>query len=231
MTIDENIPPRRHRPSFGRPQSIRGLDLFDTPPKALLPLFAQEPLLAGVTSIAEPFAGKGNLVVAMRERGLEVHASDVFDRGCPGSSTLDFFEMTEPPSGCSLLLSNPPFSRAMEAIERSFVIGFDVVIFLLKVEFLCTADRFDRLHRPGHLRRVHVIAERLVMHDDAHLAAGGKKAAPSQVHVWFVFDRHYVGPATINPVSINEPTKRMPWAASSDVFSRVNEILREETVS
>ena len=36
---------RRRRPSFGRPRSIRGLDLFDTPPRVLKPLFEHEPLL------------------------------------------------------------------------------------------------------------------------------------------------------------------------------------------
>jgi hypothetical protein len=110
-------------------------------------------------------------------------------------------------------LSNPPYQHAMEAIEHAFAIGFDVVIFLLKLSFLCTADRFERLHKPGHLRRLHVLAERLQdMHDAAHLAAGGDKAGQSQNHAWFVFDRHYCGPAAINPVSINKPAARMPWA-------------------
>jgi hypothetical protein len=37
-----------NRPSFGRALAVRGLDQFDTPPVALDPLFAHEPLLAGV---------------------------------------------------------------------------------------------------------------------------------------------------------------------------------------
>jgi hypothetical protein len=212
MTAIASTLPRRHRPSFGRPQSIRGLDLFDTPPKALPPLFAHEPLLTDVTSIDESFAGKGNFVLPMRARGITVHASDIIDRGCPDCSVRDFFTTTAPPPGCRLELSNPRFRRAMEAIEHAFIIGFDVVIFLLKISFLCTADRFERLHKPGHLRRVHVLAERLQdMHDAAHLAAGGDKAGQSQTHAWFVFDATYRGPAVINPVSIAEPTARMPW--------------------
>jgi hypothetical protein len=51
-----------------------------------------------------------------------------------------------------------------------------------------------------------VAAERLQgMHDAAHIAAGGKEGSQSQVHAWFVFDRDYCGPATINPVSF-QPT-------------------------
>ena len=58
------------RPSFGRSRAVCGYDLLDTPPVALGPLFEHEPLLAGVTTVAEPFCGKGNFVVAMCERGL-----------------------------------------------------------------------------------------------------------------------------------------------------------------
>ena len=82
------------RPSFGRSKSERGLDQFDTPPIALGPLFEHEPLLAGVTAVVEPFCGLGNLVIAMRQRGLVVHASDIEDRGCPDSTVLDFLAMT-----------------------------------------------------------------------------------------------------------------------------------------
>ena len=200
-----------HRPSFGRTLSIRGLDMFDTPPIALAPLFVQERLLRGVTAIAEPFAGRGNLAVAMRARGIVVHASDIFDRGCADSRTIDFFDMAAAP--CPVLVSNPPYSQATALLEHAFAIGFRVVIFLLTTNYLHTGDRRERIHKRGHLARVHVLAERLQgMHDGAHLAAGGKKASQPQVHSWFVFDRDHFGPATINPVSLHRPSEKMPWA-------------------
>ena len=76
---------------------------------------------------------------------------------------------------------------------------------------LSSKGRYMRIHRPGHLCRVHVFAERITMHDAAHIAAGGKKAGQSQCHAWFVFDRDYRGLAMVNPISINEPDARMPW--------------------
>jgi hypothetical protein len=84
---------KRNRPSFGRPRKERGLDQFDTPPIALVPLFEHEPLLKGVTTISEPFCGRGNLTIAMREHGLIVHASDIEDCGCPDSATPVFRAM------------------------------------------------------------------------------------------------------------------------------------------
>jgi phage/plasmid-associated DNA primase len=78
MSINEHVDTaKRGRPSFGRSRAVRGLDLFDTPPRALDPLFEHEPLLAGVRVICEPFAGRGNLVTAMRSRGITVHAADI----------------------------------------------------------------------------------------------------------------------------------------------------------
>ena len=125
---------------------------------------------------------------------------------------LDFLQMTTLPPDYDVLISNCPYAGAMDFIEHALALGFRLIVLLLKLSFLCTAERFERLHRPGHLRRVHVLAERLQdMHDAQHLAAGGKMAGQSQVHAWFVIDRDYYGPAIINPVSIYRPSERMPW--------------------
>ena len=140
-----------------------------------------------MTTVAEPFCGKGNLVIAMRARGLTVFASDILDRGCPDSTVLDFRAMTERPPGCDVLISNCPYAGAMGFIEHALALGFRVVVLLLKLSFLCTAERYERLHKPGHLRRVHVLAERLQDMHDANYT--GKKAGQSQVHAWFVFDQ------------------------------------------
>ena len=176
---------KRNRPSFGRPKAERGLDLFDTPVIALAPLFEHEPLLSGVKSVCEPFCGKGSLVLGMRARGIRVHASDIQDRGCPNSRVLDFLAMTRRPKGCDTLISNCAYDGAaggaMEFIEHALAIEFRLIVLLLKLQFLCTEERYERLHPLGHLRRVHVFAERIPdMHDAAHLAKGGKKAAPSR---------------------------------------------------
>jgi hypothetical protein len=207
----------RRRPSFGRTKAERGLDQFDTPPTALGPLFEHEPLLAGVTTVAEPFCGKGNLVIAMRQRGFVVHASDIEYRGCPDSTVLDFLKMAERPVGCDVLVSNCAYDciagSALQFIEHALALRFRVIALLLKLPFLCTYERLERLHKPGHLRRVHVLAERLQDMHDANFT--GEKASQSQVHAWFVLDRDYCGPATISPVSINAPDMRMPWADPS----------------
>lgn len=125
--------------------------------------------------------------------------------------------MTERPAGCDVLVSNPAYKgiagSAMDFIEHALVLDFRVIALLLKLSFLCSQERYERLHRLGHLSRLHVLAERLQdMHDATHLAAGGRKASQPGTHAWFVLDRDYCGPAMINPVSIYQPDAREPWA-------------------
>jgi hypothetical protein len=202
------------RPSFGRSKAERGLDQYDTPPIALAPLFAHEPLLAGVRAVTEPFAGRGNLVLAMRQRGLTVFASDIVDRGCPDSAVLDFRDMTAAP--CPVLISNPPYALTTDLLEHAMAIGFRVVIFLLTTNYVHTSDRLARVHRLGHLIRVHVLAERLQGMHDSNFT--GKTASQSQVHSWFTFARDHYGPAVINPVSLHRPDERMPWAGADNAY-------------
>jgi hypothetical protein len=140
------------------------------------------------------------------------YASDIEDRGCPGSEILDFFKMKHRPGDCDVLVSNPPFAEAMRIIEHAFALGFRIIVLLLKANFTSTAERYERLHKPGHLRRIHVLAERLQDMHDANYT--GKKAGQSQVHAWFVLDRNYCGPSTNNPVSINHPAERMLWQST-----------------
>src|SRR5262249_20343633 len=136
----------RHRPPPAARLSVarvpvRGLDQFDTPPIALAPLFEHEPLLSGLTTVCEPFCGKGNLAIAMRERGLTVFASDIVDRGCPDSTVLDFFAMTEPPPGCDTLITNPAYQENQKPLffcprHPNRIQTFTLALLNAKLEYL-----------------------------------------------------------------------------------------------
>ena len=54
-----------------------------------------------------------------------------------------------------------------------------MIVLLLKPPFLSTVERYERMHKLGHLRRVHVLAERLQgMHDAAHIASRRQEGQP-----------------------------------------------------
>jgi hypothetical protein len=70
-----------------------------------------------------------------------------------------------------------PLRDAMSHLEHAWALRFRVVVLLIPPSFLFTADRYERLHKRGHLCRVHTLAERLQgMHDEAHIASGGRVA-------------------------------------------------------
>ena len=187
--------------------------MFDTPPIALDPLFAHEPLLRGVTAVAEPFAGEGNLGdgdARARDRRARVRH---FRAGAPILKDPRLFRHDR--GACPVLISNPPYSQATALLEHAFAIGFRSFIFLLTTNYLHTGDRYERVHKRGHLARVYPLAERSKACTTGPPHTGPKASQP-QVHSWFVFDRDHFGPATINPVSLHRPNERMPWLEAPD---------------
>ena len=84
-------------PSFGRTLTVRGLDMFDTPPIARWPpSFAHEPLLRGVTAVCEPFCGAGNLGDGDAGPRHLPCTRPIFSRGAQ-LRRLDFFDMAAAP--------------------------------------------------------------------------------------------------------------------------------------
>ena len=90
----------------------------------------------------------------------------------------------------SVLISNCPYLGAMGSIEHALALGYPRWSrSCSSFHFLCTGEQFERLYKPaGHLRRVHVLAERLPGHARRQLPPG-KGRPQSQVHAWFVFDQ------------------------------------------
>lgn len=95
-----------------------GPDDFQTPPIALKPLLPYIPKDWHIWECAE---GKGNLKYELHRLGYSVIGTDIKD----GAEGYDFFMLSE----CSFIdtidciITNPPFSRKNEWIERCYHIG------------------------------------------------------------------------------------------------------------
>lgn len=85
-----------------------GADNFQTPPVALKPLF---PFISKSWTIWESACGKGYLVDELVKNGYKVEASDVLTGG-------DYF--INQPDGWDCSITNPPFSKKNEWIERTY---------------------------------------------------------------------------------------------------------------
>ncbi len=118
-------------------------DFYATSPEAAEWLLKLEPQ---ISSIYEPFVGKGHLAEVFRQEGKLKAVSDLIDRGYYPENILtkyplDFFSFNKIWKGD--IASNPPYSKAKEAVEHSLELvenGGWVAMFL-KLTFLEGQER------------------------------------------------------------------------------------------
>lgn len=84
-------------------------EFYPTPPEPTRAfLHAELDALRRFPRVWEPAAGNGAMVREMETCGLDVHASDLIDRGC-GAEIRDFFAFDHAPARA--ILTNPPFDQ------------------------------------------------------------------------------------------------------------------------
>lgn len=94
-----------------RPEENRRADDFypTGQPEAIRALLARDGgRIRQAGAVWEPACGDGALVREIRGAGIPCVASDLIDRGCPDSSTGNFFAATESPAAA--IITNPPFN-------------------------------------------------------------------------------------------------------------------------
>lgn len=105
----------------------------------------------------EPACGAGHIVNVLRERGHEVCATDIVDRGCPDSCVQDFlWEFDDGEIGDVDIMTNPPYATALEFVERALACVKDGanVWMLLRLQFLEGKARRRLFDVAPPLRRV-----------------------------------------------------------------------------
>jgi hypothetical protein len=185
---------RRHAVQPGRaPLAEHQHDLYDTDPVAVRALLRVERL---PPVIWEPACGTGNIVLALRDAGHTVIATDLIDRGCPDSSSFHFL-FDDRPVACDAIVTNPPFYVA-EPFVRTALERAPLVVMLLRLAFLESERRRDILDS-GQLARVHVFRKRLpMMHRSGWT---GRRANSGMAFAWFVWERDHQGAACVDRLS------------------------------
>jgi hypothetical protein len=187
VALDHSCQVQRH--TFAE----RGLDLYETPGVAVEALLRVEQL---PHCIWEPAAGKGAIVLVLRDHGHAVIASDIHNYGGL-HFTSDFLAQEQMPTGCEAIVTNPPFQIAEPFVAHALELC-PLVIMLLRLAFLESERRCGILENRG-LARVHAFRKRLpMMHRDQW---AGRKANSGMAFAWYVFDRSHTGPTTIDRIS------------------------------
>jgi hypothetical protein len=117
------------------PMRTTSADDFQTPSSALAPLL---PYLQKVWKVWEPAMGEGRLVAGLREQGYQVEGSDI--------KTGDDFLLSE--RDCGVIVTNPPYSRKQEFLERCYALGKPFAL-LLPLTALETEERQQLFRKHG----------------------------------------------------------------------------------
>lgn len=159
-------------PADLRPRDPReGLDFFPTPPWATRAL-PEWVLPGGATamrgrSVWEPCCGEGHQAEVLAEYFGRVHASDVYPHGYGavgsfiGNAGLDL-DIARCPFAPDWIITNPPYSLAVEVVERALAEAREGVAVLVRTLWIESDDRYQLFcrHEPW---MVATFAERVPM--------------------------------------------------------------------
>jgi hypothetical protein len=167
-------------------------DYYATNPKAV------EMLLTNYTfnafTILEPCVGEGHIANAINNfftNKREITGIDLVDRGYPNTIVADFltYETDKKWEG---IISNPPYSSAMEFVEKGMELLEEngQMAMFLKIQFLEGAKRkeFFEKYPPKY---IYVFRNRMATWNNGQPVdpKTGKKWATTMCHAWFIWEK------------------------------------------
>jgi hypothetical protein len=158
-----------------RPMSERGLDPYSTPPCATQALLRIENI-PGHSLVYDSCVMNGAILDVCVQAVFNVIGADICDYGWPTTIVRDF--LTAPAVPNAVLITNPPFARAREFIEKALDDGHAFAAFLLRTNFLESNRRkpfFDR-HPPNRVWMVH------------RLGYAGSISSSNQSFMWAIWE-------------------------------------------
>lgn len=150
-------------------------------------------------NIWENAVGEGHLAQTLKERGFNVYASDLVDRGFEDFHMLDFLGATERPFEEMSIITNPPYKYATEFLNKSLELLKDkeLVIMFLKIQFLEGKAR-HKIFKENPPKYVYVNSTRQScamngeFYDDK-----GKIVSSAVCYCWYVWEKGFKGDTII----------------------------------
>lgn len=160
-------------------------DYYATDPKAVELLLENETFTGPVW---EPACGEGHISKVLHAHGLQVHSSDLIDRGY-GAAGVDFLTHQGGGYHCNII-TNPPYKYAKEFVEKALDViapGYKVAMFL-KLTFLEGQGR-RYLFKQYPPAAVYVSSARLECGKNGEFTGSSAVA-----YCWLVWQKGHAGP-------------------------------------
>ena len=195
MTQSNYSPNAYPQPTTKRRVDSGGPDFYPTPRWATQALLDHESFEG---TIWEPACGDGAMSEVLRENGLSVMSSDLYDRGysnCLAISGVDFLKSN---STYDNIITNPPYSLAEAFTLHALRQTKEKVALLLRLAFLESARRQKNIFQKTPLARVWVFSERVTFYPKGEERLSGGTTA----YAWFVWEHGYEGSPEIKWISL-----------------------------
>lgn len=172
-----------------RVEPPNSLDFFPTPPWATRALFECALGVGNWESAWEPAAGEGHMAEVLREYFPSVIASDVHDYGkgyAIGSYVGEGLDVA-PRESVDWVISNPPFNKAVEFVQRAIDEARIGVAMLLRTSWLEGGGRYADVFSIKPPSMVAVFCERVPMVK----GRWDPVASSATSYAWFVWSREH----------------------------------------
>lgn len=169
-----------------RVEAKDSLDDFPTPPwatRALVEHIIEQENGTSSLSVLEPACGRGYMAQALKEYFGTVTATDVHDYGY--GATTDFLTHVCATASHDWVITNPPFRRAEEFIQRSLPIARRGVAMLVRTVFIESVGRYERLFSQTPPSKVAQFVERVPMVK----GRVDRKASTATGYAWVVWEK------------------------------------------
>lgn len=145
--------------------------------------------------ILECACGCGNIAKVLEKYYEEVEGIDLVYRGY-GKGGIDFL-LYEPEEEYGTIITNPPFSKAKEFIEKGLKLSNKYVIMLCKIQLLEGVSRREFL-KESPLKYVYVHSTRQATWlGGREVDEKGKKWSTTMCLAWYVWEKGYRGEPVI----------------------------------
>jgi predicted RNA methylase len=165
------------------------LEHFETPQWAVDEILKREIL---TQTVIDPCVGSGILADAAKRAGYRVTPIDIFDWGYSRIFINNFLELSEELSSifkepiAASVLMNPPFSKAVEFVEKSFELGARKVVCFQRFAWWESKKRRDfwAKYPPA---RIYICGDRADCwrHD---IPQDQRGSGTPTAHAWYVFE-------------------------------------------
>jgi hypothetical protein len=169
-------------------------DFYPTPEYATEALLEKEKFEG---NILEPACGDGAISRVLERNGYDVSSTDLYDYGY-GETGIDFLK--EFYDGVDNIITNPPYKIGTEFVLKAQEIANKKIAMLLKLVFLESISRFDKIFNPDtlltdwKLKTVYVFSRRLKIYKNGIVLKNSGLIA----YAWFVWEWCYTGKPMID---------------------------------